>query len=98
MKLIILKEETKKVGFINKTHVLNDYHKISELDYVLRTGFYEWPLGYDKVDWFVDEVKKLEIQMVFLKTLRKISLCSKKMKNIIEKANFVNFVKKVSTS
>ena len=32
---------------------------------VLESGFYEYPLGYDNVDWFVKEVIKLENQMAF---------------------------------
>ena len=31
---------------------------------VSRSGFYKFPLGYDKVDWFVDEVIKLENKLV----------------------------------
>ena len=32
---------------------------------VLGSGYYESPLGYDNVDWFVKEVKKLEIKLTF---------------------------------
>ena len=35
-----------------------DYYIISELNGVLQSGFYESPLGYNKVDWFVNEVIK----------------------------------------
>ena len=27
---------------------------------ILKGGYYESPLGYDKVDWFLNEVLKLE--------------------------------------
>ena len=54
--------------------VLNGYHMESELEYVLESGYYESPLGYINVDWFVNKVIKLENKMAFLKTLRKISL------------------------
>ena len=45
--------------------VLNGYHKISELEEVLKSGNYESPLGYNNVDWFVNEVIKLEKKMAF---------------------------------
>ena len=32
---------------------------------VLKSGYYESPLGYDNVDWFVNEVIKLENKMNF---------------------------------
>ena len=42
---------------------------------VLKSGYYESPLGYNNVDWFVIEVIKLEKKWLsILKTLRKISL------------------------
>ena len=32
---------------------------------VLKSGYYISPLGYDYVDWFVDEVRKLENKIAF---------------------------------
>ena len=32
---------------------------------VLKSGYYKSPLGYNNVDWFVDEVIKLENKMAF---------------------------------
>ena len=32
---------------------------------VLKSGYYESPLGYDNVDWLVKEVIKLENKMAF---------------------------------
>ena len=32
---------------------------------VLKSGYHKSPLGYDNVDWFVDEVIKLEKKMTF---------------------------------
>ena len=46
--------------------VLNGYHIESELEDVLKSEYYKSPLGYNNVDWFVDEVIKLEKKMVFL--------------------------------
>ena len=35
------------------------------MDDVLKSGYHKSPLGYNNVDWFVDEVKKLENKMAF---------------------------------
>ena len=43
----------------------NGYYIISELEDVLESGYYESPLEYNNVDWFVNEVIKLEIKMYF---------------------------------
>ena len=40
--------------------ILNGYHIESELEDVLKSGYHKSPLGYDIVDWFVDDVIKLE--------------------------------------
>ena len=45
--------------------VLNGYYIVSELEDVLKSGYYQSPLGYNNVDWFVDEVIKLENKMAF---------------------------------
>ena len=56
--------------------MLNGYRVKSQLNDVLQGGYYESPLGYDNVDWFVNEVKKfkkMKLLSIF-KNLRKISL------------------------
>ena len=45
--------------------VLNGYHIVSELEDILKSDYYKSPLVYDNVDWFVDEVIKLENKMAF---------------------------------
>ena len=52
----------KQPTFANKNPVLNGYYIISELEDVLESGS---PLGYDNVDWFVNEVIKLENIVTF---------------------------------
>ena len=32
---------------------------------VPKSGYYKFPLGYDNVDWFVNEIIKLENKMTF---------------------------------
>ena len=41
--------------------VLNGYLIESELEDVLKSSYHKSPLGSNNVDWFVDEVIKLEI-------------------------------------
>ena len=45
--------------------VPNGYHIIFELEDVLESGYYKSPLAYDNVDWFINEVIKLENKMAF---------------------------------
>ena len=44
---------------------MNGYHIISELEDFLKSEYYQSPLRYNNVDWFVDEVIKLENKMDF---------------------------------
>ena len=44
---------------------MNAYNILHELEDVLQSGYYESHLGYDKVDWFLDEIIKLEKKMNF---------------------------------
>ena len=55
----------KKTNIYKQNPVLNGYEIVSELEDVLQSGYYKSPLGYDNVDWFVDEVLKLENKMAF---------------------------------
>ena len=55
----------KTTNIYKQNRVLNGYQIISELENVLKSGFYKSPLGYENVDWFVDEVIKLETKMAF---------------------------------
>ena len=45
--------------------VCNGYYIASELDDVLKSGYYESNLRYDYEDWFICEVIKLENKMCF---------------------------------
>ena len=55
----------KTTNIYKQNPVLNGYHIVSELENVLKSNYYKSPLGYDNVDWFVDEVIKLENKMAF---------------------------------
>ena len=55
-----------KTTYIYKQNpVLNGYHIEFELEDVSQSSYYKSPLGYNNVDWFVDEVIKLENKMAF---------------------------------
>ena len=85
----------KTTNIYKQKPVLNGYYITAELNDVLKSGYYESPLGYDNVDWFVKEIIKLENKMAFyFKNTKKISLCQKKMKKILKIIIFVDFVKK----
>ena len=45
--------------------VLKGYHIESELEDDLKSGYYKYHLGYDNVDWFVNEAIKSENKMTF---------------------------------
>ena len=55
----------KTTNIYKHTPLPNDYHLISELDGVLKNGYYRSSVGYNNVDWFVNEVIKLENKMAF---------------------------------
>ena len=55
----------KTTNIYKQKPVLNGYYIISELNDVLASGYYESPLGYDNIDWFVKEVIKLKNKMAF---------------------------------
>ena len=50
----------KTTDIYKREPILNGYHIVSELENVVKSGFYKSPLGYNNVDWFVDDVIKLE--------------------------------------
>ena len=55
----------KTTNIYKQNPVLNGYYIVSELEDVLKSEYYKSPLGYDNVDWFVDEAIKLENKMAF---------------------------------
>ena len=55
----------KTTNIYKQNPILNGYHIVSELEDILKSDYYKSPLGYNNVDWFVDEVIKLENKMAF---------------------------------
>ena len=66
----------KTTNFYKQNPVLNGYHIESELEDGLQNSYYKFPLGYNNVDWFVNEDIKLENKKTFYfkKLIKKISL------------------------
>ena len=55
----------KTTNIYKQNPALNGYHLESELEDVLEGGYYKSPLGFNNVDWFVDDVTKVENKMAF---------------------------------
>ena len=61
---------------------------------MFKKDYYKSPLGYDNVDWFVNEVKKLEDKMAsYIKNFKKDIIMKREMK-ILKMIAFVDFMKK----
>ena len=65
-----IKKENIKIGdkttnIYKQEPVCNGYRMVSELEDVLKSGYHKSPLGHENVNWFVDEIVKLENQMNF---------------------------------
>ena len=92
--------DTSSVGYkttniFKQNPILNDYHIISELDDVLNSGYHKSSLGYNNVDWFVNEVIKLENKMVFyFKNNKKDIIMTKKDEGDYRKNNICRFCEK----
>ena len=86
----------KTTNIFKQNPVPNGYHIKSELENVLYSGYHKARLGYNNVDWFVNEVLKLESKMAFYfkNTNKDVDMTEKKMRKILEIITFVDFVKK----
>ena len=85
----------KTTNIYKQIPVCNEYYIISELEDVLESGYYESPLGYDNVDWFVNEFVKLENRMNFwLKNTRRDINMTQEDKEDFEKTNICRFLEK----
>ena len=62
---------------------------------VLKSGYHKSPLGYDIVDWFVDEIIKLENKMNFyLKNTKKYIIMTEKNEEDFKNLNICRFCEK----
>ena len=77
-----------------KNPVLNGYHIVSELEDVLKSGHHKSPLGYNNVDWFLNEVIHLENKMAFyFKNTKKDIIMTEEDKDI-DNNNICRFCEK----
>ena len=66
---------------------------------VLKSEYYKSPLGYDNVDWFVDEVIKLENKMTFyFKNTKKDIIMTEKNEEDFRNDNICRFCEKIIES
>ena len=86
----------KTTNIYKRNRVLNGYYIISKLEDVLQSGYYESPLGYDNVDWFVKEVIKLENKMAFyFKNTKKGIIMTQEDEEDYRENNICRFYKKI---
>ena len=63
----------KSFNIYTQIPLCNGYYIVSELNDVLQSGYHQSPLGYENVDWLVNDLIKLESKMnYFLKNTDKI--------------------------
>ena len=89
----------KTTNIYKQNPVLNGYHIVSELEDILKNEYYKSPLGYDNVDWFVDEVIKLENKMAFyFKNTKKDIIMTEEDEEDFRNDNICRFCEKVIES
>ena len=85
----------KTINIYKQNPVLNGYHIVSELEDILKSDYYQSPLGYNNVDWFVDEVIKLENKMTFyFKNTKKDIIMTDEDEEDYESNNICRFCEK----
>ena len=61
---------------------------VSEFNDLLQCGHYETPSGFDNVDWFVDEVIKIENKMnKFFKYTKNENILTKEAEEMLKEVN-----------
>ena len=74
---------------------LNSFHLVSELEDVLTSDYHMSPLGYNNVDWFVDEVIKLENKMaLYFKNTNKDIIMTEEDEKDFKNNNFCRICEK----
>ena len=85
----------KTTNIYKQNPVLNGYYIISEMEDVLESGSYESPLGYNNVDWYVNQVIKLENKRAFFfKNIKKDIIMKKGDKEDFDNNNICRFCEK----
>ena len=85
----------KTTNVYKREPVCNGYQTVSELEDVLKSGYYKSPLGHENVNWFVDEIIKLENKMNFwFKNTNKDIIVSEEDKQDIENNDICRYCEK----
>ena len=85
----------KTTNIYKQEPVCNGYYIESELDHILKNGYRKSPLGHENVDWFVDEIVKLENKMNFwFKNTKKDIIMTQKDKQDFENNNICRYCEK----
>ena len=89
----------KTTNIYKQNPVLNVYHVVSELEDVLKSHYHNSPLGCINVDWFVNEVIKLENKMAFyFKKTNKDIIMTEEDQEVFKNDNICRFCEKVIES
>ena len=85
----------KTTNIYKQNPVLKGYFFKSELDNILKSGYHKSPLSHNNVDWFVDEVIKLENKMAFyFKNTKKDIIMKQKDEEDFRNTNICRFCEK----
>ena len=85
----------KTTNIYKQEPVCNGYYIKSELDNILKSDYYKTPLGHKNVDWFVDEIVKLETKMNFwFKNTKKDIIMTEEDQRDFENNNICRYCEK----
>ena len=85
----------KTTNIYKQEPVCNGYQIVSDLEDVLKSGYYESPLGHENINWFVDEIVKLENKMNFwLKNTNNDIIMTEEDKQDFESDNICRYCEK----
>ena len=88
----------KTTKIFKQNPIFNGYNIVSELNDVLESGYYKSPLGYDNVDWFVNEVITLENKMAFyIKNTKKNIISTEEDEEDSENNNICRFCENIES-
>ena len=74
--------------------VFNGYYIISELEDVSESGYYESPLGYNNVDWYVNQEIKIEKKAFYFTNTKKDIVMTENDEEDYRKNNICRFCEK----
>ena len=85
----------KTTNIYKQEPVCNGYNIVSELEDILKSGYHKSPLGHENLNWFVDEIVKLENRMNFwFKNTKKDIIMTEEDKQDFENNNICRYCEK----